>query len=80
MIGTSLSYFLVQGIAFAYLHNENAGKKAERPFALTGFIVCMIALILYSLFQVFVPKYQEKRIQEAKKRAMMTAVRIPFIN
>lgn len=63
MLITSLSYFIVQGIAFAYLYDPTSvgAHKWERPFALSGFIVCVVFLVGYCIYQVFVPKLAEKR-------------------
>ena len=75
MIATSLSYLLVQGVAFAYLSSPEDGQKLEDKFALAGFVVCAILLCLYSFYQVWNPKLQEKKMDEAKRAHMQrTAV------
>eukprot|EP00003_Mantamonas_plastica_P019226 TRINITY_DN314_c0_g1_i2.p1 TRINITY_DN314_c0_g1~~TRINITY_DN314_c0_g1_i2.p1 ORF type:complete len:359 (-),score=128.23 TRINITY_DN314_c0_g1_i2:114-1190(-) len=72
MIATSLSYLIVQGVAFTYLGNPDgaAAKAAEKGYALAGFIVCCVALVAYSVFQLMNPQLQEKKMKEAKRRAM----------
>lgn len=67
MLVTSLAYFIVQGVAFAYLSDPEDGKSVEKWFALAGFIVCIILLTLYCIYQIMNPKLQEKKIQQARK-------------
>eukprot|EP01113_Clastostelium_recurvatum_P050638 TRINITY_DN962_c0_g1_i4.p1 TRINITY_DN962_c0_g1~~TRINITY_DN962_c0_g1_i4.p1 ORF type:complete len:533 (-),score=157.93 TRINITY_DN962_c0_g1_i4:1133-2707(-) len=80
MIATSFSYFIVQGVAFAYLHDEDSGKKLEGKFAIAGFIVCALSLCAYCAYQVLSPKLQEKKMAEAKRRhiAHMTIKRLLY--
>ncbi|EGG23641.1 hypothetical protein DFA_05775 [Cavenderia fasciculata] len=68
MILTSISYLIVQGVAFAYLKDPERGQGVEKWFALVGFIICFALLILYSVYQVVSPKLQEKKIAEAKRQ------------
>jgi len=69
MLLTSISYIIVQGIAFAYVYDPSgeAARKIETPFALAGFIVCAIFLVAYCVYQVFVPKLAEKRASKIEK-------------
>jgi len=69
MLITSLAYFIVQGIAFAYVYDPegNAAHKVESPFALVGFIACVILLLGYCVYQVMVPKLAEKRQQKLEQ-------------
>jgi hypothetical protein len=73
MMGTSISYFIVQGVAFAYLTDPDgaAAEKIEDKFALAGFIICACLLVAYSAFQVLNPKLQEKKITEARKSVIL---------
>src|SRR4051794_18170351 len=69
MLLTSIVYFVVQGIAFAYVYDPtgNAAHRVERPFALAGFILCTTLLAAYCIYQVLVPKLAEKRLQSLEK-------------
>ncbi|EFA85983.1 hypothetical protein PPL_01216 [Heterostelium album PN500] len=71
MMLTSVSYLIVQGIAFAYLKDPDSGKHVEKWFALVGFIVCLVFLVLYCTYQVVSPKLQEKKMAEAKRKYML---------
>lgn len=81
MIITSLSYLIVQGVAFAYLKDPASGKSVEKPFALAGMIVCFVLLIAYCVYQVMVPKLAEKRAEKhakemAAKRELLRAMAV----
>jgi len=69
MLFTSISYLIVQGVAFAHLYDPTgaAAKRLERPFALAGFIVCFVALAAYCAYQIYVPKLAEKRQLQSDK-------------
>eukprot|EP00008_Paramoeba_atlantica_P006673 CAMPEP_0201480966 /NCGR_PEP_ID=MMETSP0151_2-20130828/5316_1 /ASSEMBLY_ACC=CAM_ASM_000257 /TAXON_ID=200890 /ORGANISM="Paramoeba atlantica, Strain 621/1 / CCAP 1560/9" /LENGTH=451 /DNA_ID=CAMNT_0047862967 /DNA_START=278 /DNA_END=1629 /DNA_ORIENTATION=+ len=68
MVGTSISYLVVQGVAFAYIGSDDTenGKALEDYFALAGFLICITLLCCYSVYQVMNPKLQEKKMEEAK--------------
>ncbi|GAM24148.1 hypothetical protein SAMD00019534_073230, partial [Acytostelium subglobosum LB1] len=80
MMVTSISYLIVQGVAFAYLKDPASGQSVEKWFALTGFIVCIILLVSYSVYQVVQPKLQEKKMAEAKKRYMLEQTMHHFLH
>jgi len=69
MLGTSLAYFIVQGIAFAYLYDPSgkAAHKSEHYFAIAGFVICVVCLLSYCIYQIFVPKLAEKRKEKLDK-------------
>lgn len=77
MVGTALSYLIVQGVAFAYLSDPEgaAAKKMEYYFSFAGFIVCVVLFFAYSIYQIMVPKLVEKRKEKAaegrRERSMM---------
>eukprot|EP01133_Synstelium_polycarpum_P000366 gene366-425_t len=71
MMATSLSYFIVQGVAFAYLSDPQDGKRVEKWFALAGFLVSIVLLVTYCVYQVISPKLQEKKMAEAKRQYML---------
>jgi len=66
MLITSLSYWIVQGVAFAYVHDPSGAtaKKVEKPLATAGFVVCVVLLLGYCVYQVFVPKLAQRRIDK----------------
>eukprot|EP01121_Diplochlamys_sp_Union-15-3_P012890 TRINITY_DN3925_c0_g1_i5.p1 TRINITY_DN3925_c0_g1~~TRINITY_DN3925_c0_g1_i5.p1 ORF type:complete len:360 (-),score=33.88 TRINITY_DN3925_c0_g1_i5:64-1143(-) len=67
MVVSSLTYFIVQGVAFHYVAHPESGEKVERPYSLAGFIICFLGLIAYCIYQVLVPKLAEKRQFKAEK-------------
>lgn len=69
MLTVTLSYFIVQGVAFAYLGDPDSvsAERMEKWFALTAFIVAVVLLICYCVYQVINPKLQQKKIDEAKR-------------
>ncbi|KAF2074760.1 hypothetical protein CYY_003948 [Polysphondylium violaceum] len=80
MVYTSVSYLIVQGVAFAYLHHPDSGKAVEKWFALVGFIVCFALMIIYSVYQVVQPKLQEKKMAEAKRQYLLKRTIHHFIH
>lgn len=70
MILTSVTYLVVQGVAFAYLGDPKGDNahKVERWFALAAFIIATFFLAAYSLYQVLNPALQEKKINNARER------------
>jgi len=70
MIITSLSYWIVQGVAFAYVHDPSGStaKKVEKPLATAGFAVCVVLLICYCVYQIFVPKLAQRRIDKRNEQ------------
>jgi len=80
MIYTSISYLVVQGVAFAYLHHPESGKAVERWFALAGFIICFALMIVYCIYQVVQPKLQEKKMAEAKRQYLLNRTIHHFIH
>ncbi len=76
MIGTSLSYFIVQSVAFFYLSTNElptsfSGEGKEQKAAIAGAVVCFAALAAYCVYQLINPKLQERKIQQAKEQYML---------
>eukprot|EP00042_Codosiga_hollandica_P030140 m.173729 g.173729 ORF g.173729 m.173729 type:complete len:609 (-) comp53275_c1_seq1:41-1867(-) len=76
MIGTALTYILIQGPAFKYIHeygepsiNDDDIAKHVKYFALVGFVMCLIFFIGYLWYQV---KYADvdDAAEEALKKAL----------
>ncbi|KAN0031442.1 hypothetical protein ACTFIV_005306 [Dictyostelium citrinum] len=80
MIVTSISYLIVQGVAFAYLKDPDSGKSVEKWFALVGFIVCFSLMAAYCTYQVISPKLQEKKMAEAKRSYLQKRIIHHFIH
>lgn len=80
MILTSISYLIVQGVAFAYLKDPDSGKSVEKWFALVGFIVCFSLMAAYCTYQVISPKLQEKKMTEAKRSYLQKRIIHHFIH
>jgi len=81
MLVSSLAYFIVQGIAFKYTQDPAAGKDAEAPLALAGFITCAIGFVAYCVYQIAVPNLAAKRLErvqaeQAQKHKMLKAMSI----
>jgi len=78
MLGTSLSYFIVQGVAFYYIQHPDSppAEKMEGYFALAGMIICFILLIAYCVYQVLVPKLAEKRAKKAEALRLERSYRL----
>src|SRR3989338_2030978 len=70
MITVTFSYFIVQGVAFAYLADPDgtSAQEVERWCALAAFIVAVILLVLYCTYQLLNPKLQEKKIEQARAK------------
>lgn len=72
---SSLSYFIIQGVAFAYLHDPLDGRRLEGKFALATFIICALLFIAYVVYQVVSSKRQEAKMalikEEAEKAKML---------
>jgi Ca2+/Na+ antiporter len=70
MVTVTLSYFIVQGVAFAYLSDPDGttAQDTEHWFALAAFIVAVILLICYCAYQLLNPKLQEKKIAAAREK------------
>lgn len=81
MLLTSLSYWIVQGVAFAYLADPtgNKARSIEHKLSLAGFIVCTIFLILYCVYQVLVPKLAIKRQNRAEEKMKQTKEKLRAI-
>eukprot|EP01028_Stygiella_incarcerata_P005437 TRINITY_DN229_c0_g1_i1.p1 TRINITY_DN229_c0_g1~~TRINITY_DN229_c0_g1_i1.p1 ORF type:complete len:483 (-),score=146.66 TRINITY_DN229_c0_g1_i1:235-1683(-) len=71
MMVTSLSYLIIQGVAFNYIGDDDShsAKTHEKGFALATLIVCAIMFVVYSVFQVLNTKLQQRRIEQAKEDA-----------
>mgnify|MGYP001101749925 CR=1 FL=1 len=68
-MGTSLLYFLIQGIAFEYQSSSSdVAAPHEKNWALATFILCLVALAGYSVYQVMNSSYQEKLIKLAHEQ------------
>eukprot|EP01132_Coremiostelium_polycephalum_P004733 gene4733-5908_t len=80
MVATSISYLIVQGVAFAYLKDPMSGQKTEKWFALAGFIVCFVLLVCYCTYQVISPQLTEKKIAEAKRQYLLKRTIHHFIH
>ncbi|KYQ90435.1 hypothetical protein DLAC_09057 [Tieghemostelium lacteum] len=80
MMVSAISYFIIQGVAFAYLKSPEAGQHVEKWFALVGMIVCIGVMAAYCTYQVISPKLQEKKIAEAKKKYLMERTVHHFIH
>eukprot|EP00741_Cyanophora_paradoxa_P001378 tig00000480_g1334.t1 len=75
MLATSLPFLIAQGPALAYFFGEPKFQKdREANFALAGFVVSFILLVAYSVWQVMNTKLQEKKMEMAKKEAVMRRV------
>eukprot|EP01120_Amphizonella_sp_Union-15-10_P006092 TRINITY_DN1903_c0_g1_i1.p1 TRINITY_DN1903_c0_g1~~TRINITY_DN1903_c0_g1_i1.p1 ORF type:complete len:556 (-),score=72.88 TRINITY_DN1903_c0_g1_i1:45-1712(-) len=82
MLASSISYFIVQGVAFYYVSNpdSDAAISMEKYFALTGMIVCFLGLLAYCIYQVFVPKLAEKRKLKIEKEMEQRNLRLRAIH
>ena len=69
MVTVTLSYFIVQGVAFAYLSDPDGttAQSVEGWCALAAFVVCVVLLALYCTYQLLNPKLQEKKIALARE-------------
>lgn len=79
MLLSSLSFFIVQGIAFKYLANPELDSlqiSEEYPFALAGFIVCTIGLLAYCIYQMFVPKLAQQRAKKLLEQRELRNMRL----
>lgn len=74
MMVTSVSYLIVQSIAFAYLSDPEGNKavKTEKWFALAGLVFCTVALVAYLIYQIKYPKLQIKKINAARENLRLT--------
>ncbi|EGC34495.1 hypothetical protein DICPUDRAFT_153287 [Dictyostelium purpureum] len=80
MMGVSISYLIVQGVAFAYLHDPEDGRRVEKWFSLAGLIVCALLMAAYCVYQVVQPKLQEKKMENAKKNYLTKRIVHHFIH
>jgi hypothetical protein len=65
MCFSMLFFFIVQGVCFAFVNQTEVTPEliaAEYPAALTGFVVCILALIAYFVFQIRWPHVTQKRL------------------
>jgi len=76
MIFTSLTYWIIQGPAFYYVAHPNASQEitTERPFAIAGFIIALANLIGYCVYQVINPTLQKRKMEAARKKAILEKV------
>ena len=51
MLLTTIPFLIIQGPAFKYFHDKNAGEE-EKYFALAGFILSLLLFLGYSWFMV----------------------------
>jgi len=77
MIWTSLTYWIIQGPAFYYLAHPNSAGQAvgtEKGFAIAGFIIAVLNLIGYCIYQVINPTLQKRKMEAARRRAVVEKV------
>eukprot|EP01088_Endostelium_zonatum_P006223 TRINITY_DN1832_c0_g1_i1.p1 TRINITY_DN1832_c0_g1~~TRINITY_DN1832_c0_g1_i1.p1 ORF type:complete len:581 (-),score=151.54 TRINITY_DN1832_c0_g1_i1:46-1788(-) len=69
MVITSVSYLIIQVVAFVYIANPEgeAAKRVEKWFALAGMVFCGLALLGYLLYQIYFPELQTKKINAARE-------------
>lgn len=68
MLGTSVSYLIVQLVAFKYVVDPDKGRSVEKWCAFVGMLVCLLCLIAYCAYQVLSPEWQRKQIREARRQ------------
>lgn len=68
MLGTSISYLIVQLAAFKYVVHPDQGRHVEKWCAFVGMLVCVMCLIAYCAYQVLSPEWQRKQIREARRQ------------
>ena len=65
MCFSMLFFFIVQGVCFGFVNQTTVTPElvaAEYPAALAGFVVCIVALVAYFVFQIRWPYITEKRM------------------
>jgi Ca2+/Na+ antiporter len=74
MVLTSLTYWVIQGIAFKHYAanaDDNTSQREESPFELAALIMTAVSFAAYSMYMVFNTKMQQKRLAAAKKKYML---------
>jgi hypothetical protein len=81
MMLTAVSYIIIQGIAFAYLHSDpDVQRVHEKFFALAAFIAAAGFFAGFSIYMVTNTKLQQKRIDEVRKQRLMQHVVDHFVS
>jgi Ca2+/Na+ antiporter len=83
MMGTGLTYIVVQGPAFVW-QAENwvsaaTAAKVEGYFALAGFFIAATLFFAYGIYMVVNTKQQMKKMEEARKKLVMHRVLISML-
>lgn len=74
MVATSLTYWIIQGIAFKHAAantDDDTSQREESPFILASLIITALAFVGYSAYMVTNTKLQQQRIAAAKKKYML---------
>jgi len=68
-LGASITFLLVQVVAFFYLQDDTDpnGAQIEETMSLVGMIVCGVGFLAYCAYQVLVPTLAEKRKEKAEQ-------------
>lgn len=75
---SSLSFWIVQIVAFLYIHDPTGAlaHEWEGRLSIAGFIVCSLAFVAYCIYQIIVPKLAEKRQKKAEELAAARSIRL----
>uniref|UniRef100_A0A6B2L1M2 Sodium/calcium exchanger membrane region domain-containing protein n=1 Tax=Arcella intermedia TaxID=1963864 RepID=A0A6B2L1M2_9EUKA len=75
---TSLSFLIVQIVAFVYLGDPtgNTAKRIEGYVSLAGFVLCMVLFVAYCAYQIIIPKLVEKRKARAEQNAAERKIKL----
>merc|ERR1711988_77505 len=73
MLFVSLSYLIVQFIAFFYLNDPTGqqARKHEKWVAFATMFICFGFLAAYCTYQILNPRLQEKKMKEARRQYLM---------
>merc|ERR1711871_249761 len=77
MLLTSLLYLVIQIPAFA-VHGTSDAAKYEHPWAVLGFVLCILGLGAYCAYMVWWPDVQAHKFEEVRKRKLKETVVMRF--